>query len=185
MNTFFTSDTHFGHANIIKYCNRPFSNIREHDEELIRRWNSVVTNTDTVYHLGDFSFVNASSIIEKLNFAQLVFIYGNHDKQMQHFMTAHALTRGPKRPMFAKSFLEQKIDGINFTFCHYALRVWNKSHHGAYHLYGHSHGTLPDDPNSLSFDVGVDCHNYTPISLEEVKRIMAKKTFKPIDHHGS
>jgi calcineurin-like phosphoesterase family protein len=64
------------------------------------------------------------------------------------------------------------------------MRVWNKSHHGAWHLYGHSHGTLPDDPNALSFDCGVDCHNYTPISFEQVEAIMAKKTFKPIDHHG-
>jgi len=65
------------------------------------------------------------------------------------------------------------------------MRVWNKSHHGAWHLYGHSHGTLPDDKNSLSFDVGVDCHNFTPINFEQVSAIMKKKNFKPIDHHGA
>jgi calcineurin-like phosphoesterase family protein len=64
------------------------------------------------------------------------------------------------------------------------MKVWNKSHHGAWHLYGHSHGSLPDDINSLSFDVGVDSHDYKPISYEEVKRIMKKKIFKPLDHHG-
>jgi calcineurin-like phosphoesterase family protein len=49
--------------------------------------------------------------------------------------------------------------------------------------YGHSHGSLPDDNKSLSFDVGCDSHNYRPISYDEVKKIMSKKTFKPIDHH--
>ena len=68
---------------------------------------------------------------------------------------------------------------------HYAHRVWDKSHHGVYHLYGHSHGTLPDLNDSLSFDVGVDCHNYTPLSFEEVTSIMNKKNWKPQDHHGS
>ena len=70
------------------------------------------------------------------------------------------------------------------VLCHYAFRVWNKSHRGAWHLYGHSHGSLPDDPNSLSFDAGVDCHEFTPISYERVKEIMAEKRFLPVDHHG-
>jgi calcineurin-like phosphoesterase family protein len=55
------------------------------------------------------------------------------------------------------------------------MRVWNQSHRGALHLYGHSHGTLPDDANSKSFDVGVDCHDYHPISLDRVLAIMATK----------
>jgi hypothetical protein len=63
------------------------------------------------------------------------------------------------------------------------MRTWNKSHRGSWHLYGHSHGTLPDDPHSMSFDVGVDCHNYRPLSFEQVKAVMSKKLFKPIDHH--
>lgn len=65
------------------------------------------------------------------------------------------------------------------------MRVWNKSHYGAWMLYGHSHGSLIDDPNSLSFDVGVDCHNYKPFSFEEVKEIMSHKIWKAIDHHGN
>lgn len=81
-------------------------------------------------------------------------------------------------------FKEIKVEGQHITLCHFSLRTWNHSHHGSWSLFGHSHGTLPDDPNSLSIDVGVDCHNYFPISFEEVKRIMSKKTFKPIDHHG-
>lgn len=63
---------------------------------------------------------------------------------------------------------------------HYAMRVWQASHHGTYHIYGHSHGTLSDNPNSLSFDIGVDCHNYSPINYQDIKNIMKqKKWIKP------
>ncbi len=58
---------------------------------------------------------------------------------------------------------------------HYAMRVWNASHHGSWHLYGHSHGTLPDDITSLSFDIGVDSQHYKPLSYDEVKAIMSQK----------
>jgi len=62
---------------------------------------------------------------------------------------------------------------------HYAMRVWNASHYGTWHLYGHTHGDLPDDGTSLSFDIGVDCHNFYPLSYQEVKAIMAKKHWTP------
>ena len=65
------------------------------------------------------------------------------------------------------------------VLCHYAFRVWNVSHHGSYHLYGHSHGSLEDDPNALSFDIGVDCHDFYPLSYEEVKAIMSTKNWEP------
>jgi calcineurin-like phosphoesterase family protein len=55
---FFTSDTHFGHANIIKYCGRPFASVEEMNRELIARWNAVVGPRDTVYHLGDRAWEN-------------------------------------------------------------------------------------------------------------------------------
>ena len=63
------------------------------------------------------------------------------------------------------------------------MRVWNKSHHGAWQLYGHSHGSLPDDPNALSFDVGCMLFDYEPLEFEDVKKIMSNKNYKPVDHH--
>ena len=67
---------------------------------------------------------------------------------------------------------------------HYAHQVWNRSHHGSWHLYGHSHGSLPDDPASLSFDAGCMLFGMRPISYDKVKEIMRTKWFVPIDHHG-
>jgi len=66
----FTSDHHFGHKRIIELCDRPYSDIKEHDEDLIARWNSVVSPSDQVYHLGDFTLNNdkfAAKIFERLN----------------------------------------------------------------------------------------------------------------------
>ena len=179
MNYWFTGDTHFGHANIIKYCNRPFKDVVEMNEAIISNWNKVVQPNDLVYHLGDFCFGTTDThfdmYFKRLN-GLIVFIKGNHDKL--------AWKNRAKFYASSDSYREIKIDGQPITLCHYAMRVFNKSHHGAWHLYGHSHGSLLDDPHSLSFDVGVDCHNYTPINLEQVKEIMSRKLWKPIDHHG-
>lgn len=180
----FTSDHHFGHANIVAYSRRPFPTVEAMNEALIANWNRVVAPQDMVYHLGDLFLMPASearNIRERLN-GRICLIRGNHDK------AAEALKSGFE---WIKDLYELKVEDEEapggkrrIVLCHYAMRVWNKSHHGAWHLYGHSHGSLADDPNSLSFDVGVDCHDYTPISYEQVRKIMATKTFTPIDHHA-
>lgn len=176
MKYFFTADTHFGHANIIKYCNRPFETTSEHDAVLIHRWNSLVERKDMVYHLGDFAFGEGSKdfdkYFEQLN-GNIVFIKGNHDKLAWRNRGAFA--------GYHYGFAEEEINGQRIVLCHYAMRRWNASHYGTWHLYGHSHGQLPDDPHSLSIDVGVDCHNFTPVSFERVAELMAKKFFVPID----
>ena len=177
MTTWFTSDTHFGHANIIKYSDRPFSSVEEMDRVLIDKWNAKVGQKDVVCFLGDFCFsdiIRGQSYLDRLNGVKHL-IVGNHDKPAVQLKGWASI----------KNLDEIRIEGQTIVLCHYAMRVWNKSHHGSWHLYGHSHGSLPDDPNSLSFDVGVDCHNFEPLNMEDIRRIMRKKTWKPIDHHGN
>ena len=183
-NIFFTSDQHFGHANVIKYAKRPFASVEEMDETMIANWNTVVARGDSVYVLGDFSFHKIDrtrAIFDRLNGMKFL-IRGNHDKNDQ----IHDLFIWSK-DLFTLKVSDASADRgtQNIVLCHYAMRVWPKSHYGAYQLYGHSHGSLPDDPNARAIDVGVDAHAFTPISYDRVKEIMSKKTFVPIDHHGN
>jgi len=183
INTFFSSDHHFFHHNVIEYSNRPFADVKEMNYEMIVRHNSVVSPKDTVYFLGDFCFTKdidaVVDILKQMN-GQKHFIPGNHDK----IMYADAIVQQFKSfsPNSFKEIqvldAESKSGKMPITLCHYAMKVWNKSHYGTYHLYGHSHGSLPDDQKSLSFDVGVDCFNYTPVSYQQVKKIMALKNWE-------
>jgi len=180
MTTFFTSDCHFFHGNIIKYCNRPFANVQEMNETLIANWNSVVKIGDTVYNLGDFGFGNAEDLIainKRLN-GYKHFIWGNHDKELQKYRS----NLGFESTSFYK---EIRIDTQKIILSHYAFKVWNGSHKSSWNLFGHSHHTLPVDINALSMDVGVDGSdfNYSPVSFETIKNIMSKRNFIPVDHH--
>ncbi len=181
----FTSDTHWGHKNIIKYSNRPFSSVEEMDETLINNWNAVVKPNDIVWHLGDFAFCDYKSftqILRRLNGTKNV-ILGNHDKiiinNWDNLIDSKLLNS-------IQYYKELKADGQMIVLLHYGMRVWNKSHHGSIHLYGHSHGSLP--PHGKSVDVGVDSKEitseYRPVSLDEVIKYMSKRQGEVVDHHG-
>ena len=182
-NVYFTSDTHFNHTNIAgpscskwKGGYRNFKSVHDMNETIIANWNKTINQHDIVYHLGDFAITsneNTIKFIRRLN-GQIHLIYGNHDKSSKAVANHFTHTCDVK---------EINVEDQKIFLSHYAHRTWAKAHHGVWHLYGHSHGSLPDDPHSLSFDVGVDCHNFTPISFQQVCRIMSKKAFKPIDHH--
>lgn len=187
--TFFTGDTHFGHANVIKYANRPFASVEEMDEAMVANWNAVVGDHEDVYHLGDFAFYKkverVLAVLCRLR-GRKHLIFGNHDKthrRDERFLKLWETTR---------DFAEIKIadptahDGKSrrIVLCHYAMLVWNKSHYGTWQLHGHSHGTLQDDPRALRLDVGVDCWGMAPVSYEVLRERMSKKTWVPIDHHG-
>jgi calcineurin-like phosphoesterase family protein len=166
MTLYFTADMHLSHKKISSLSNRPFGSIEEMDEELIKRFNSRVSPGDTVYDLGDFCFTNPKKFAGRLN-GNIIRIKGSHDHDIKEpFMLV----------IKPAGLLDEYGEQISITLCHYAMRSWEKSHYANWHLYGHHHGLLP--PYGLSFDVGVDCWNYYPVSLEEVKQKMA--TLKPI-----
>ena len=173
MTTWFSADTHYGHKNSIEYANRPFSSVEEMDEVMIRNHNERVKPGDRFIHVGDFAFVDHDPYLTRLN-GQKFLVPGNHDHS--------------NRIKKAKGWHEvlDKLTHLKLPcgteLGHYAMRVWRNSHHGAIHLYGHSHGNLIGD--SQSCDVGVDCWRFAPVSLEE---IMDYLSFFPDrrepDHH--
>ena len=165
MQTWFTADLHLGHANIIKHCDRPFSDADDMDRALIANWNSVVGPKDRVYVLGDFAYKNrgaTEAYLKKLR-GRKTLVWGNHDSKPGRNASGWAE---------ATPYLEIKLDGFFICLFHYACRVWNKSLHGSLMLYGHSHGALPG--NSQSLDVGVDCWGYRPVTLDEIRARMAE-----------
>jgi len=154
----FTADTHLGHTNIIKYCDRPFDSIEEMDQKIINNWNKVVKPEDVVYHLGDFAWWRPKYYREQLN-GKIHLILGNHDYKRIH--------KGDYKLFESVNELfVLRYKDLDITLCHYSMRVWHKSHYNQPMLFGHSHGTL--EPYGKSFDVGVDNNNYTPINIDEV-----------------
>lgn len=154
---FFTADEHYGHNNIIKYCNRPFQNVEEMDEAITNNHNKIVSKCDTTIHLGDFTLEKyevAQRYIKQLNGSH-VFIRGSHDYWMNK--NYHEIW-------------EKTVSGCKIIGCHYAMRTWAASHYNSWHIYGHSHGCL--HPEGKSWDVGVDNNEFYPVSFDNLKEIM-------------
>lgn len=182
-NTWFSSDWHLSHNNILKYDNRPFSTIEEHDKTIIENILKTTNIGDDLYFLGDFAFTNDKQKLtiwfeDLSDHLNLFFIAGNHDNyQMKSLYRTYGTYLG--------ELAEIKVNEQSIVLCHYAMRVWNKSHRGTWQLYGHSHHSLQDDKNALSIDVGINGkdYNYKPLEFNQIKDIMSKKEFKSIDHH--
>jgi calcineurin-like phosphoesterase family protein len=121
MTTWFTSDTHFGHARIIELALRPFASVEEMDETMIERWNEIVAPGDTVHHLGDFAFADHNIYLPRLK-GHKHLIIGNHDHSNRLKKARGWAT--------VEDMLTIKVHDVSIVLCHYALRVWNKSHHG-------------------------------------------------------
>lgn len=182
MTTFFTSDTHFSHSKIIEYCNRPFANADEMNHALITNWNNKVSNTDDIYILGDVFFCKMAESIEilsQLN-GKIHVVLGNHDKVIHDNQTLKKKFHHICPPLY-----EKRIDDISVVMCHFPLLTWNKSHRGAFMLYGHAHGGIPFDPTVRRMDVGVDCHNYAPVSWEEIKLKLLNVPVQELDSRNS
>lgn len=158
---FFIADEHFGHFNIIRYCNRPFDSVEEMNEELIKRYNSVVDKNDVVIHAGDFTLEKKEVAYkyQKRLSGTHIFLKGSHDYWL--------------RGIRCHEIWEKTIDGIYVVVCHYAMRVWAKSHYNSYQLYGHSHGKL--ESIGKQWDVGVDNNDFYPVSFDQIKEIMKNR----------
>lgn len=155
----FISDEHFGHYNIIKYCNRPFKSVEEMDETIIKNHNEIVSKNDIVIHAGDFTLEKkekAWEYVNRLNGTH-IFLQGSHDYWL----------KGDNKH---KQIWEKTIEGQHIVVCHYSMRVWPRSHYGSWQLYGHSHGNLP--PLNNQYDIGVDNNNFYPVSFDKLKLLI-------------
>lgn len=170
MTVFFTSDTHFNHGNIIKYCKNSrghFLDTESMTETIINNWNRKVSTDDTIYHLGDFGFGNIPLLnnISKRLHGRKILISGNHDKKI---ISSYDFLNDGRWIVF-DGIREIKLNDVDLILCHYPILNWNKKHFGSIHLHGHTHGSLVYDKNAL--DVGVDGrpnNDLSPWSLEEI-----------------
>lgn len=173
-NIWVISDTHFGHQNIIRYCNRPFETAKEADEKMIENWNSVVKDGDIVYHLGDVYFGEAGKhALPKLNGRKRLII-GNHDNGKDQYLQKYF-----QKIMVWRMFPEFGLLLSHIPLHKQSLERWESSIDSntgrdmtevAYYLrnvHGHIHDR--ESPSEDHFNVSVEKINYTPINIEELR----------------
>ncbi len=162
MATFFTADTHFGDAHILRLRGVLFADVEAHDEALIARWNETVAPGDDIWHLGDFA-ANASrehvaAVFARLNGRKRL-VRGNHDtNRVLELPWCDPPVESLRLALYDAAGVEWRL-----FLAHYAHRAWPGLWRGARHFYGHTHAQIPDTLRSC--DVGVDAWDYRPIDL--------------------
>lgn len=180
----FTSDPHFGHKNIVKFTDRKlFTTQEDHDEWLIRLYNSQISNEDTVYCLGDTFFHQRKAekimeIVSRLN-GQWVFIKGNHDDR-KAFKAAGLELRDMTHTTVGTS--------TKAILSHFPFAIWWDNHYGSIHLHGHCHGNYQGQGKIL--DVGLDNSyklygQHRVFTEEDILEFMSKRQVVCLDHHGT
>ena len=177
--TFFTSETHFNHENIIGFCNRPFKDVEQMNETLVMNWNKVIGTDDTVFHIGDFCLSGAAEwikVLDRLN-GKIYLILGNHDLRII-------------RQGFAQRFehiamqMHIKVGKQRIYLSHYPFLCFEGSYKNVWQLFGHVHTRKNNtgiDAGRLQYlyptqyDVGVDNNDFMPVSFEQVKRKINKQ----------
>ena len=193
MTTFFTSDQHFGHDRIRIYCRRPFQNVDHMDIEMMKAWNEVVGQDDTIWHLGDFTLGNLEAFLmyaSRLN-GRINIVPGGHDYKWVGDWAHVMHTDGWRIPGTIDAWLYPPLHSLiikrkgerpmPIVMCHYPMASWDRSHYGSLHLHGHVHNTwgkdahiTPSDdkqlPPGLSrgvrINMSVEVWDYHPASLE-------------------
>lgn len=179
MKTFFISDTHYYHHNIISFCKRPFGSVEHMNHEMIKNHNSVVSSQDHIWFLGDISFgtyQQTAEILEQLNGIKHL-VVGNHDRKGR----AEKLFNKDWQKFFVEKhdYLRLKIGEHKFVACHFPFQSWER---GYINIHGHVHSLQGYKNRWKQYDVGADANNYTPILLEDVV-LRANAGEKPIDHY--
>lgn len=161
----YTADTHFGHENVIRFCNRPFANTEDMDVTMLKNLADRVGPDDDLWILGDFAFGRKakdasflSEIFEQLPGARKHLITGNHDFQPTLELGWDTVT----------AFVELRDGPQNQlnTLCHYPMITWNHARRGALQFFGHVHDNWKGSSNSVN--VGVDVWDFMPVRYEDI-----------------
>lgn len=155
-NIFITSDTHFHHANIIRYCNRPFHSVAEMDEALVQNWNSVVRPQDKVYHLGDVYFPQKEKsdwLFGRLNGTK-VLILGNHDAGKDQTLLKH----------FSRIYAWRFLKEFGLLLTHVPVHPSSLSEKLKWNIHGHIHNK--ESPPGRYKNACVEMNEYTPQPIE-------------------
>ena len=173
---FFTADTHFGHKNIIEYCQRPFRDVEEMNETLIDNWNGTIDKKDIVFHIGDFGMGDAADwnrTLDRLN-GRIYLVAGNHDLRA---LSSGVNTRFEKVSMQMLIQVGKRKIYLN----HYPFLCFSGSEKECWQLFGHVHSnrrqSTADNSRlnyllSTQYDVGVDKNDYAPISYKQIRDIL-------------
>ena len=192
-NLFLTSDLHFGHRNVINFCNRPFADVKEMSEKLIENWNSVVTNNDIVFVLGDTFWFNDSrtikKVLEQLNGKEIYILPGNHcDFDAYHrvddpriHLCQDIVCLWLTSADFERRHWHRKT--MEIWMSHYPMMTWPHRENGAFQLFGHIHsqpGKTEGVDQDLALhwnqaDVGSDYWEWKPVLFEDVLKYMQNK----------
>ncbi len=184
---FFTSDHHFSHQNIIKYCNRPFNSIEEMNEEMIKRWNETVKEEDIVWYLGDFSLSikPVENYLKRLNGTKYL-VVGNHDqchpchgKRSERLKETYLkagfsliLKEGAYGPLLDSSMKDYFLMSHMPYKDEYDSRYpqYRPINDGKWLLHGHVHNRWHIKDKMIN--VGVDVNDFRPVSLDKIKEII-------------
>lgn len=165
MNTYYISDTHFCHFNIITYCSRPFNDTLTMNKHIIEMWNSIITPEDRVIFGGDFAFAAFSvqkEIFECLNGKEILCIKGNHDRGKK---TLLKLGFKEVYDRYENDSVIIRHDPFDFTE--------EELNSNKICLFGHVHTEYHKWLKPNSFCICVEPLNYIPRTLEQLKELYA------------
>lgn len=168
----FSSDIHFYHKNIQKFCpeTRSKGSLEEMNEMIIQAHNARVKPGDVFYHMGDFSFGTFDQtldVLTRMNGSKR-FYRGNHDQQLNKLLIAH-----PNLVEYYTDYKRTKINDQMVVLCHFPIESWDSKSHGSIHIHGHLHGDLHHECRVMKnrFDVGIDNRSeqdMAPFHFDEV-----------------
>lgn len=181
MKTWITSDLHWGHKNIMKFCPESRARFRDDlnymNEQMVVEWNNLISSEDLVYILGDVAFLPAQKAAEYMNRCNgtKILVEGNHDRKTLQDATFRNCFKEVHK------YLDINYNGTKVVMSHYPFLEWDQMHRGSVMLYGHLHGGITGMEKYRMQDVGMDATGMIAVSLDDMIASALKREIK--SHH--